>query len=62
MAATLKAVAAVAKRIMNLEKERCLLNAIRLAKNVASCIVRAVKIIIVNGELVYKKILGVGLR
>jgi hypothetical protein len=31
-------VAAVAKRIMNFEKERCLLNAIRLAKNVASCI------------------------
>jgi hypothetical protein len=31
IAATLKAVAAVARRIMNLEKERCLLKAIRFA-------------------------------
>jgi hypothetical protein len=38
MAATLKAVAAVASLIINPEKERCLLKAIRLAKNVASCI------------------------
>lgn len=38
MAATLKAVAAVANFIINLEKECCLLNAIRFAKNVASCI------------------------
>jgi hypothetical protein len=42
MAATLKAVAAVARRIMNLEKERWLLNAIRFARNDASCM--AVKI------------------
>jgi len=38
MAATLKAVAAVASLMMNPEKERCPLNAIRLAMNVASCI------------------------
>ena len=38
MAATLNAVAAVASCIINPEKERCLLKAIRLAKNVASCI------------------------
>lgn len=37
MAATLKAVAAVARRMINPEKDFCLLNAMRLAKNVASC-------------------------
>ena len=43
MAVTLNAVAAVARRMMNLEKERWLLNAMRFAKNDANCM--AVKII-----------------